>query len=68
MQAIPREVWLSPEGKQVLQWPIQELETLRGQKVDLNNQNLEQGKHVEVKGITAAQVSIVCASILPSYF
>lgn len=59
LQAIPREVWLSPDGKQVLQWPVAELETLRGQKVDLKSiQNMMPGKLVEVKGITAAQADV----------
>lgn len=56
MQAIPRTVWLSPDGKQLLQCPVEELETLRGQKAQMKNQNLKVGDHVEVKGITAAQV------------
>lgn len=56
MQAIPRTMWLSPDGKQLLQWPVEELETLRGQNVQMKNQNLKVGDHVEVKGITAAQV------------
>ncbi|XP_016652080.1 PREDICTED: beta-fructofuranosidase, insoluble isoenzyme 3-like [Prunus mume] len=58
VQTIPRVVWLSPDAKQVVQWPIKELETLRGQKVDMSNQNVEQGQHVEVKGITAAQADV----------
>lgn len=56
VQTIPRDVWLSPDGKQLLQWPVVELETLRGKKVGINKQILKQGDHVEVKGITAAQV------------
>lgn len=56
MQTIPRTVWLSPDGKQLLQWPVEEVKTLRGQKVQMMNQNLKVGDHVEVKGIAAAQV------------
>lgn len=55
-QAIPRKLWLSKSGKQLQQWPIEELETLRGKKVELLNQELKTGDHVEIKGITAAQV------------
>lgn len=55
-QAIPRKVWLDPSGKQLLQWPIEEIETLRGQNVQLSNQELKSGEHIEVKVITAAQV------------
>lgn len=43
----------------MLQWPVEELETLRGQKVDLNDiKNMKQGKLVQVKGITAAQADV----------
>ena len=55
-QAIPRKLWLDSSGKQLLQWPIEELETLRGEKVQISNQQLKKGDHVEIKGITAAQV------------
>ncbi|KAF2289709.1 hypothetical protein GH714_038129 [Hevea brasiliensis] len=34
IQAIPRKIWLDANGKQVLQWPVEELETLRGQSLD----------------------------------
>lgn len=57
MKAIPRTVWLDPSGKQLVQWPIEELDGLRGQKVEKNNVKLYKGDHVEVKGITAAQVN-----------
>ncbi|KAE8666316.1 Beta-fructofuranosidase, insoluble isoenzyme CWINV2 [Hibiscus syriacus] len=33
--AIPRTVWLDPNQRQLMQWPIQELETLRGKNVDV---------------------------------
>uniref|UniRef100_A0A5B7B5E7 Putative beta-fructofuranosidase, insoluble isoenzyme 1-like n=1 Tax=Davidia involucrata TaxID=16924 RepID=A0A5B7B5E7_DAVIN len=58
IQAIPRKVWLDSSGKQLLQWPIEELDTLRGQKVELSNQKLNLGDHVEIKGITAAQADV----------
>jgi len=40
----------------LLQWPVVELEKLRGHNVQLSNQKLNQGDHVQVKGITVAQV------------
>lgn len=49
-------VWLDPSGKQLLQWPIHELETLRGQKKNIRNVKLNKGDSMEIKGITAAQV------------
>ncbi|KAM2568157.1 hypothetical protein TB2_008437 [Malus domestica] len=66
IQTIPRDVWLSPDGKQLLQWPVVELETLRGKKVGINNQILQQGSHVEVKGLTAAQADVEVIFSLPS--
>lgn len=56
MQTIPRKVWLDPSGKQLVQWPVEELESLRGNKVEKSNVKLKKGDHVEVEGITAAQV------------
>ncbi|XP_011094304.1 beta-fructofuranosidase, insoluble isoenzyme 1 isoform X1 [Sesamum indicum] len=58
IQLIPRTVVLDPSGKQLLQWPVEELETLRGKKVELSNQNLNKGEKIEIKGITAAQSDV----------
>lgn len=40
----------------MMQWPIEELEAIRENKVELNNHKLKIGEKIEVKGITAAQV------------
>nr|KAJ0190071.1 hypothetical protein LSAT_V11C800420000 [Lactuca sativa] len=58
IQLIPRMVWLDPSGKQLLQWPIHELETLRGDNVHLSDVKLNKGDVVEVKGITPAQADV----------
>lgn len=58
IQLIPRTIELDPNGKQLLQWPIEELETLRGKKVQLSNQKLTKGEKVEIKGITAVQADV----------
>jgi beta-fructofuranosidase len=58
IQLIPRMVWLDPSGKQLVQWPIHELEALRGDKVQLGNVKLNKGDIVEVKGITPAQADV----------
>jgi len=55
-QAIPRTLWLDKSGKQLVQWPILEIEKLRTNQVDLPNQLIEGGAILEVSGITAAQV------------
>lgn len=58
IQSIPRMVWLDPSGNQLLQWPIQELETLRGHKKTLMNIKLNKGDTMEIKGIIAAQADV----------
>ncbi|KAK6126458.1 hypothetical protein DH2020_039794 [Rehmannia glutinosa] len=58
IQLIPRTILLDPNGKQLLQWPIEEVETLRGKKIKLSNQKLAKGEKIEIKGITAAQADV----------
>ncbi|KAL0333498.1 UNVERIFIED_CONTAM: Beta-fructofuranosidase, insoluble isoenzyme 1 [Sesamum angustifolium] len=58
IQLIPRTILLDSSGKQLVQWPIEEVETLRGKKVELKNQKLVKGQRVEIKGITAAQADV----------
>lgn len=60
MQLIPRMVWLDPSGKQLLQWPIHELDMLRRDNVHERNVKLKTGDIIEIKRITAAQVCILC--------
>ncbi|XP_031264505.1 beta-fructofuranosidase, insoluble isoenzyme 1-like isoform X2 [Pistacia vera] len=67
IQTIPRSLWLDPNGKQLLQWPIQELETLRGKKAEISNKVLKSGENVEVgTGITAAQADVEVTFSFPS--
>ncbi|MCL7030913.1 hypothetical protein MKW94_006103 [Papaver nudicaule] len=66
IQAIPRTVWLDKNGKQLLQWPIEELETLRTNEVKLKKTPLTKGSLFEVQGITAAQADIEVTFRLPS--
>ena len=42
-----------------MQWPVKELNSLRGKEVKMSNQKLKKGDYVEVKGITAAQVNFL---------
>ncbi|KAK8553983.1 hypothetical protein V6N12_030962 [Hibiscus sabdariffa] len=66
IQAIPRTVWLDPNQRQLMQWPIQELETLRGKNVQISHRMLKTGQHIEVEGITAAQVDVDVTFFIPS--
>ncbi|CAD6341574.1 unnamed protein product [Miscanthus lutarioriparius] len=67
IQAIPRTVWLDPSGKQLLQWPVEEVEALRGKSVTLKDRVIRPGQHVEVTGIQAAQADVeVSFEVSPS--
>uniref|UniRef100_A0A453GUQ2 fructan beta-(2,1)-fructosidase n=1 Tax=Aegilops tauschii subsp. strangulata TaxID=200361 RepID=A0A453GUQ2_AEGTS len=35
IHAIPRTIWLDSHGKQLLQWPVEEVESLRGNEADV---------------------------------
>lgn len=56
LQSFPRKIWLDKGGKQLVQWPVEEIEMLRTNKVDLQNITLEAGLKREICGVTAAQV------------
>ncbi|KAK4272718.1 hypothetical protein QN277_021234 [Acacia crassicarpa] len=58
IQAIPRTVWLDPNQRQLVQWPIEELDSLRGEQVTMKDQVLQKGDHIEVTGITPAQADV----------
>lgn len=59
MQAIPRRVWLDKSRKQLIQWPIAEIERLRVNPVILPTQVIKGGSTIEIPRITAAQVNII---------
>ncbi|XXG88437.1 hypothetical protein AAC387_Pa12g0646 [Persea americana] len=59
IQCIPRQVWLDSNGRQLVQWPIKEVESLRQYKVQFQNRVLANGDLFEVKKITAAEADIM---------
>ncbi|XWS16225.1 hypothetical protein CRYUN_Cryun34aG0066900 [Craigia yunnanensis] len=58
VEAIPRKLWLSKSGKQLVQWPIVEIKKLRANYVRLPSKLLKGGSVIEVSGVTAAQADI----------
>ncbi|KAI3418315.1 uncharacterized protein J3R85_013791 [Psidium guajava] len=58
LQSIPRNVLLTKSGKQLVQWPIKEMEKLRAKEVTTLSMDLKGGSAVEVSGITAAQADV----------
>uniref|UniRef100_A0A0E0K0N5 beta-fructofuranosidase n=1 Tax=Oryza punctata TaxID=4537 RepID=A0A0E0K0N5_ORYPU len=59
IHAIPRKLWLDPSGKQLLQWPIEELETLRGKSVSVREKVVKPGEHFQVTGLGTYQQFIL---------
>ncbi|TYI10813.1 hypothetical protein ES332_A09G166900v1 [Gossypium tomentosum] len=62
---ISRTVRLDPSGKQLLVWPIDDVETLKGNKVQMSNQQLEIGKPIKISGITGNQV---CSTVMTNVY
>jgi len=57
LQTIPRAIWLHKSGKQLVQWPVEEIKKLREKPVNLSPQTLKGGKFLQINGVTATQVS-----------
>lgn len=56
LQTFPRKIWLDKSGKQLVQWPVEEIETLRTNQVILPATTLKAGSKSEIFGVTGAQV------------
>ncbi|KAF6145522.1 hypothetical protein GIB67_004517 [Kingdonia uniflora] len=65
LQSIPRTIWLSGTETQLLQWPIKEIETLRENRVSLQEEDLPGASGFEVSGIKASQVDVKVSFKLP---
>ncbi|GLT25587.1 hypothetical protein SLA2020_007080 [Shorea laevis] len=58
LQAIPRSILLSKNEKQLIQWPIKEIEKLREKKVSIRGKELKGGSVLRVPDITASQADV----------
>ncbi|XP_004498878.1 beta-fructofuranosidase, insoluble isoenzyme CWINV3-like [Cicer arietinum] len=65
LQTIPRKFWLDKDGKQLMQWPIEELEKLRDNQINITGETLLGGSTLEVQGITASQADVEVLFELP---
>ncbi|KAL4342007.1 hypothetical protein GQ457_08G003820 [Hibiscus cannabinus] len=65
LQAIPRQIWLDRTGKQLVQWPVEELNNLRDNQVYVYGKQLKSDSVFEVSGITASQADIEIMFELP---
>lgn len=58
LQSFPRSIWLDSTRNQLVQWPIEEIETLHENQISVHDKKLESGSVFEVSGITASQVDV----------
>ncbi|KAJ8557798.1 hypothetical protein K7X08_004564 [Anisodus acutangulus] len=65
LQSFPRKIWLDRAGKQLIQWPIEEIETLRTNQVELQNITLKAGSKREISGVTGAQADVEISFSIP---
>ncbi|KAL1557308.1 beta-fructofuranosidase, insoluble isoenzyme CWINV1-like isoform X1 [Salvia divinorum] len=66
LMSFPRSVLLDEDQKQLIQWPIEEVEELRGKKVALENKEIESGSVLEIRGITASQADVEVSFRVPN--
>ncbi|KAL4310283.1 hypothetical protein GQ457_01G040530 [Hibiscus cannabinus] len=67
VHAIPRHIWLDKSGKQLIQWPVAEIEKLRANHVTLPTKLLKGGSVVEVSGVTASQADVDISFEIPGF-
>jgi len=68
VQTVPRKVWLDKDGKQLRQWPIEEIETLRRKRVGLRRDSdtvLNAGAMNEIVGVAGSQADVEVAFKIP---
>ncbi|XVE70906.1 hypothetical protein DITRI_Ditri10aG0107700 [Diplodiscus trichospermus] len=65
LQTVPRQIWLDKTGKQLVQWPVEEINSLRDNEVNIYGKQLESGSIFEVSGITASQADVEIMFELP---
>ncbi|CAN6241279.1 unnamed protein product [Urochloa humidicola] len=67
VQTVPRKLWLDKDGKQLLQWPIEEIETLRRKRVGLRHDTvLSAGAMNEIVGVAGSQADVEVEFRVPS--
>ncbi|CAM0902271.1 unnamed protein product [Alopecurus aequalis] len=66
VQTVPRKIWLDSTGKQLLQWPIEEIETLRKKQVGLLGAEVNAGGMNEIIGVSGVQADVEVVFEIPA--
>ncbi|KAK2970457.1 hypothetical protein RJ640_003666 [Escallonia rubra] len=65
IHAVPRRVFLGKTGKQLVQWPVEEIERLREKHVGYHDKKLKGHSSIEIAGITTSQADVEVTFKLP---
>lgn len=63
--SFPRRVFLSKNGMQLVQWPVEEIESLHSKHVSYHGKVLKRNSLFEISGITASQADVEASFKLP---
>uniref|UniRef100_A0A8I6XIR0 Beta-fructofuranosidase n=2 Tax=Hordeum vulgare subsp. vulgare TaxID=112509 RepID=A0A8I6XIR0_HORVV len=66
VQIFPRKVWLDNDGKQLRQWPVEEIKTLRSKRVRLLGAELNSGGVNEIVGVAGTQADVEVVFQIPT--
>jgi len=66
IQTFPRALWLDADGKQLVQWPVEEIETLQRERVALLGAEIGSGGLREIAGVDALQADVEVVFEVPS--
>ncbi|KAH9313780.1 hypothetical protein KI387_022407, partial [Taxus chinensis] len=67
LQTVPRRVWFDAKTKaNIIQWPVEEIDDLRSDKLELENVVLSPGSVIEVNASGASQLDIELVLEFPS--
>ncbi|VAI40581.1 unnamed protein product [Triticum turgidum subsp. durum] len=58
IHSFPRTIWLDNDGKRLLQWPVEEIESLRRNEINHQKLELKKGDLFEIKGIDTLQADV----------
>lgn len=65
LQTVPRTIVLDKFGKQLVQWPVTEVEMLRQNPVELISQVIKGGSLNEISGVTSSQADVEISFEIP---
>ncbi|XP_023733615.1 beta-fructofuranosidase, insoluble isoenzyme CWINV1 [Lactuca sativa] len=58
LQSFPRSIWLSNNRKQLVQWPVDEIQKLRTKRFNITNRELPGSVLLKIPSITASQADV----------